>query len=304
MKAIVIHQYGGANQLKCESVPAPQPRIGEVLIQLAATSVNPIDFKLRNGAMQALAQLQFPLILGRDVAGTVKELGPGISKFKIGDRVMALANSAYAEFVAINEQDVALIPEGMDTIAAAALPLVTLTGEQLITRGIKPTAGQVVLVSGAVGGVGRASVYALKNAGARVIAGVRTSQMEAAKELGADDIISLEDDAQPHTHAPYDAVADTVGHDTAMKLLSLVKPGGTFASVLGEPANRKDFPQVNVVAIRVEEDSAELEQLAQAVQQGKLRIPVGMTLPLEKMAEAHAAAEKGGIGKILITIPQ
>lgn len=302
MKAIVLHQYGTADQLKYEEMPDPRPKLGEVLVQLAATSVNPIDFKIRSGAVQAYAQVQFPVILGRDAAGTVKELGPGASKFKVGDRVMALTNSTYAQLVAVKEHDLAYIPEGMDTVAAGALPLVTLTGYQLITRGVKPTSGQTVLVTGAVGGVGRSAVYALKQAGAKVIAGVRAKQMDEAKELGADDVISLEDDGQMHKHAPYDGVADTVGHDTAAKLLALVKPGGTFASVLGEPSNRKDFPQVNVVPVRVKEDGAELQQLAQAVQDGKLRIPVGMTLPLDKMAEAHQAAEKGGIGKVLITI--
>ena len=303
MKAIVLHQYGAADQLKYEEMPDPRPIQGEVLVQMAATSVNPIDFKIRSGATKAYIQVQFPLILGRDAAGTVKELGPGVTKFKVGDRVMALTNRTYAQLVVIKEKELAHIPEGMDTVQAAALPLVTLTGEQLITRGVKPAAGQVVLVTGAVGSVGRSAVYALKKAGARVIAGVRGSQMDEANSLGAEDVISLEDDAQIHKYAPYDDVADTVGHDTAAKLLALVKPGGTFASVLGEPQNRKDFPQVNVVPIRVaEENGAELEQLAQAVQDGKLRIPVGKTLPLEKMVEAHTLAEKGGIGKILITI--
>lgn len=303
MKAIVIQQYGGPDQLKYLDVPEPRPLTGEVLIQMAATSVNPIDYKVRGGAYQAHAQMRFPLILGRDAAGTVKELGPGVSKFKVGDRVMALTNAAYAELVTVKEHDLALIPDGMDTVEAASLPLVTLTGEQLVNRGVKPTTGQVILVTGAIGGVGRSAVYALKKAGAKVIAGVRGIQMDAAKELGADDVISLEDDAQMHKHAPYDGVADTVGHETAAKLLALVKPGGTFASVLGEPTNRKDFPQVNVVPVRVVEDGAELAQLAQAVKDGKLRIPVTMRFPLEKMEDAHRAAEKGASGKVLITIP-
>jgi len=302
MKAIVIHQYGGADQLKYETVPDPRPKIGEVLVRLAATSVNPIDFKVRSGAVQAYFQAQFPLILGRAAAGTVAELGPGVSAFKVGDRVMALTNQTYAELVAIKVHDLAHIPDGLDTMQAGAIPLVTLTGEQLITRGVKPSAGQTVLVTGAIGGVGRSAVYALKNAGAKVIAGVRESQIEEAQELGADDIISLEDEEQMKKHAPYDGVADTVGHETAAKLLGMVKPGGTFASVLGEPSNRKEHPEVNVVPIRVVEDGAELEKLAQAVKDGKLRIPVGATLPLEKMAEAHHLAEKGGIGKVLITI--
>jgi len=302
MKAIVIHQYGGADLLKLESIPDPRPRQGEVLVRLAATSVNPIDIKIRNGSVQAYFQAQFPLVLGRDAAGTVVELGPGVSTFKVGDRVMALTNQTYAEFAAIKVHDIARIPDGLDTVQAGALPLVTLTGEQLITRGVKPSAGQTILVTGAVGSVGRTAVYALKQAGAKVIAGVRTSQIDAAKELGVEDVISLEGDEQMKKHAPYDSVADAVGHETAAKLLGMVRSGGTFASTLGEPSNRKDHPDVNVVAIRVVEDGAELEQLAKAVVEGKLHIPIGATLPLEKMAEAHHLAEKGAAGKVLITI--
>jgi len=302
MKAIVIHQYGGPEELKYEDAPDPVLKHGEVLVQLAATSINPVDFKVRTGALQKYMPLQLPAILGRDAAGTVKELGPGVSGFKIGDRVMGLTMAAYAELVAIKAKDLAHIPEGLDTLEAAVLPLVTLTGEQLVTRGIKAARGQTVLVAGAIGGVGRSAVYALKHVGAKVIAGVRSKQMDEAAELGADAIISLEDDAQINKYAPFDAVADTVGHETAEKLLALVKLGGTFASVLGDPANRKDHPSVNVVSIRVAEDGPELEELAHAVVEGKLRIPIGKRLPLAQMAEAHRLAEKGGIGKILITI--
>jgi len=303
MKAIVLHQYGGTDQLKYEDAPDPQPRAGEVLVQLAATSVNPVDFKLRSGALQQYMPLQLPAILGRDAAGTVKSLGAGVTAFKPGDRVMALAMSTYAELVCIPAAHLALIPEGLDTLQAAVLPLVTLTGDQLVTRGIKPVSGQCVLVAGAIGGVGRAAVHALKRAGAKVVAGVRAKQIAEAEDLGADEVISLEDDAQMQQHAPYDAVADCVGHDTAARLLPLVRPGGTFASVLGEPADRAQFPQVNVVVYRVVEDGPELLQLARAVVAGQLHIPIGKTLPLSHMAEAHTLAEKGGIGKILITIP-
>ncbi|MDR3734972.1 MAG: NADP-dependent oxidoreductase [Acidobacteriaceae bacterium] len=302
MKAIVIHQYGGTEQLKYEDAPDPKLRPGEVLVQMAATSINPVDFKVRSGALQKYMPLELPAILGRDAAGTVKEVGPSVSGFKIGDRVMGLTMAAYAELVAIKAKDLAHVPEGLDILEAAVLPLVTLTGEQLVTHGIKPTAGQTVLVAGAIGGVGRSAVYALKQSGAKVIAGVRAKQMDEAKELGADAVISLEDDAEIKKYAPYDAVADTVGHETAEKLLTLVKPGGTFASVLGEPANRKDHPNVNVVTLRVEEDGPELEELARAVVAGKLSIPIGKRLPLEQMAEAHRLAEKGGIGKVLVTI--
>ena len=201
MKAIVMHQYGGPEQLKYEDTPAPVLKPGEVLVRMAATSINPVDFKVRTGALQKYMPLQLPAILGRDAAGTVQELAPGVSGFKIGDRVMALTMRAYAELVAIKAKDLAHIPSGLSTVDAAVLPLVTLTGEQLVTRGIKPTAGQTVLVAGAIGGVGRATVYALKQAGAdlfievgpgKVLCGLLKQIDPALKSLNVEDAASLE----------------------------------------------------------------------------------------------------------------
>jgi NADPH:quinone reductase-like Zn-dependent oxidoreductase len=300
MKAVVLHEYGGPDKLKWEDMPDPVPGDGEVLVRVAATSVNPVDYKMRSGEAKERFPVQFPGILGRDVSGTVRSVGGGVTNFAPGDRVMALASATYAELVVVKAEELARVPEKLDLVEAAALPLVTLTGEQLISRGVKVQSGQTVLVTGAVGGVGRTAVYVAKKAGAVVIAGVRKSQLKQAEELGADQVLALDDKDAMEKLGFVDAVADTVNHETAEQLLGKVKQGGVFASVLGPPANTKLHPTVRVEGVRAVPDVATLQALAEDVAAGKFKIPIDRMVPLEDAGKAQAAAEKGGIGKILL----
>ncbi|WP_348267641.1 NADP-dependent oxidoreductase [Edaphobacter sp. DSM 109919] len=300
MKAVVLHEYGGPEKLKYEDVDDPVAGDGEVLVRLSATSVNPVDYKMRSGAAKSHFPVTFPGILGRDIAGLVRALGPGVSGFEVGDKVMALGHSSYAELAVVKAQDVALVPEGLDLVEAAALPLVTLTGEQLVTRGTGIKAGQTILVSGAVGGVGRSAVWTAKKAGAKVIAGVRKSQLKEAKELGADEVIALDDPSAMEKLGFVDAVADAVGGKTAEALMGKVKQGGIFASVLGPPGNAKMHPTVQVTPIMVVPDAKMLRELAEDVAARRLTIPIDRMIPLKDAGEGQAAAEKGGIGKVLL----
>jgi len=300
MKAVVLHEYGEPGKLKYEDVADPIAGEGQVLVRVAATSVNPVDYKMRSGALQKYWPLELPAILGRDISGLVREVGAGVSGFAAGDKVMALGVAAYAELVLVKARDLTLVPDGLDLVEAAALPLVTLTGEQLITRGTGIKAGQTVLISGAVGGVGRSAVWTAKQAGATVIAGVRKRQMEEAKGIGADEVIALDDTAAMETLGFVDAVADTVGGKTAEALMSKVKPGGVFASVLGPPGNAKMNPTVRVVPVQVVPDAGMLRTLAEDVAAKRLVIPIDRMIPLQDAGEGQAAAEKGGIGKVLL----
>jgi NADPH:quinone reductase-like Zn-dependent oxidoreductase len=300
MKAVVLHEYGGPDKLKYEDVPDPVAKEDQVLVRVAATSVNPIDYKLRSGAAKDRFPLELPAILGRDIAGIVREMGPRVSQFKPGDKVMALGSNAYAELTVVAAKDLAFVPEKLDPVKAAALPLVTLTGEQLITRGTKIQAGQTVLITGAVGNVGRSAVWIAKKAGAKVIAGVKKSQMKEAAALGAGQVLALDDAAAIDKLGFIDAVADTVGGETAQKLLGKVKQGGVFASVLGPPANAGMHPTVKIEPIQSKPDAAMLRIMAEDVAAGRLVIPIDRMVPLADAAAAHAAAEKGGIGKILL----
>ena len=299
MKAIVVHQYGGPEVLKFEEYPDPVPGSGEVLVRVAAASVNPIDYKRRAGLTKDFYPLQFPGLIGVDVSGTVVKLGPGVEGFSVGDRVFAMADNTYAELCVVKASVLAKVPKGLDLIEAAALPLVTVTGNQLLSAtGIK--AGQTVLVLGAAGNVGRSAVFTAKQRGAVVIAGVLKRQIDEAKTVGADQVVATDDDNAIANLPALDAVADAVGGRTAEKLIAKVKPGGVFAAVNGAPQNAAEYPSVKVVPIFSKFDRETLQFMAEAVRDGKLVIPIGERLPLSEAAEAQAAAEKGGIGKILL----
>jgi NADPH:quinone reductase-like Zn-dependent oxidoreductase len=300
MKAVVLHEYGGPSNLKYEDVDDPVAGEGQVLVRVTASSVNPIDYKIRSGAMKEYMPMELPAILGRDISGIVREVGAGVTGFARGDRVMALGDKAYAELAVVKAEDLAHVPEKLDLAEAAALPLVTLTGEQLITRGAKIQSGQTVLVAGAAGNVGRSAVRTAKKAGAIVIAGVKKSQMKEAAELRADQVLALDDAAAMEKLGLIDAVADTVGHETAEMLLGKVKQGGVFASVLGPPGNAKMHPTVKIESVRVVPDASMLKTLAEDVVAGKLTIPIDRMVPLADAGKAQAAAEKGGIGKVLL----
>jgi NADPH:quinone reductase-like Zn-dependent oxidoreductase len=299
MKAIVVHQYGGPEVLKFEEYPDPVPGSGEVLVRVAAASVNPIDYKRRAGLTKDFYPLQFPGLIGVDVSGTVVKLGPGVEGFSVGDRVFAMADNTYAELCVVKASVLAKVPKGLDLIEAAALPLVTVTGNQLLSAtGIK--AGQTVLVLGAAGNVGRSAVFTAKQRGGVVIAGVLKRQIDEAKTVGADQVVATDDDNAIANLPALDAVADAVGGRTAEKLIAKVKPGGVFAAVNGAPQNAAEYPSVKVVSVFSKFDRETLELMAEAVRDGRLVIPIGERLPLSEAAKAQAAAEKGGIGKILL----
>jgi NADPH:quinone reductase-like Zn-dependent oxidoreductase len=299
MKAVVVHQYGGPEVLKFEEYPDPVAGPGEVLVRVAATSVNPIDYKRRAGLTKDFYPIKFPGLMGVDIAGTVVKVGPGVEGFSAGDQVFAMAADTYAELCVVKAASLAKVPKGLDLIQAAALPLVTTTGNELIVpTGIKP--GQTVLVAGAAGNVGRSAVFTAKQRGATVIAGVLKRQMDEAKTIGADQVVATDDDSAIANLAPLDVVADTVDGKTAEKLIAKVKPGGVFASVLGAPQNAAKYPSVKVLPVYAQPDAKTLQFMAEAVRDGKLVIPISRKLPLSKAAEAQAAAQEGGIGKVLL----
>jgi NADPH:quinone reductase-like Zn-dependent oxidoreductase len=299
MKAIVVHQYGGPEVLKFEQYPDPVAGPGEVLVRVAATSVNPIDYKRRAGLTRDFYPMTFPGLIGVDLAGTVVKIGSGVEGFSPGDQVFAMADNTYAELCVVKAAVLAKVPKGLDLIQAAALPLVTTTGNQLLSAtGIK--AGQTVMVIGAVGSVGRSAAFTAKERGATVIAGVLKRQIAEAKTVGADQVVATDDDTAIANLPSLDAVADTVGGKLAEKLIAKVKPGGVYASVVEAPQNAPKYPSVKVVHVFSKFDRKTLAFMAEAVRDGKLVIPISQKLPLTEAAKAQAAAEKGSSGKILL----
>jgi len=227
MKAIVVHQYGGPDVLKFEDYPDPVPGPGGVLVRVAAASVSPIDYKRRAGLTKDFYPMHFPGLIGVDMAGTVVTMGPGVEGFSVGDQVFAMADNTYAELCVINAAVLAKIPRGLDLIRAAALPLATVTGNQLgSATGIK--AGQMVMVVGAAGSVGRSAVFTAKERGAVVIAGVLKRQMDEAKTVGADQVVATDDD----THFHWAKSGEYVSQVTAIGPLGL-----EYLSVKDDPRN-------------------------------------------------------------------
>lgn len=299
MYAVLLKGYGGVDQLVYEQAPPPKYEPDEVLVRVLATSVNPIDWKLRQGAMKQFMPLEFPAILGRDVAGEVTEVGSQVKNFKPGDFVMGVVRHSYAEYVAAKATDLTSIPKGLSIEQAGGLPLVATTGAQLIEEAVAPQKGQAILVTGAAGSVGRTAVHVAKQHGARVIAGVKKSQKSAAVTLKADQVVALDDESEIDSLEQLDAIADTVNGGLIGKLIPKLKQSGVIGSVLGKPA-AAEKAGIRVVAIMSHPDAARLHTLADDAAKGALTIPVSKVFPLREIRQAHELAEKGAEGKIVL----
>jgi NADPH:quinone reductase-like Zn-dependent oxidoreductase len=302
MKAVVLHEYGGPEKLIFEhNVAEPHVSGSMVLIAAAAASVNPIDWKVRSGTRQKDFPLTFPAILGRDVSGAVRAVGSNVKHFKAGDRVLALSNATYAELVAVDDSMLTHLPEGLDLADAAAIPLIALTGDQLVRLATNVQKGQVVLVTGALGSVGRAAVHTAKKIGAQVIAGVRGKELEEARTLGVSGVLAIDDDEAVAKFPLVDAISDTVGGDVAAKLLGKIRPGGSFGYSAMLPENAAaEHPAVKFKRVFAKPDPSKVREFADDVRDGKFVLPIGRRMPLRDAAEAHLLGEKGGIGKILL----
>jgi NADPH:quinone reductase-like Zn-dependent oxidoreductase len=300
MKAAVIHAYGSPDELKFEDMPDPSPGPGEVLIRTAATSINPLDLKIRSGALKEYFPVSLPAILGWDVSGTVEKAGPGVKDFMKGDKVFAQTAHSDATMCVVKVADLARVPDEMDLVSVAALPTVTTTGAELAALALEGKKDGTVLVTGATGNVGRSAVFAAKEKGATVIAGVRKTQIEEARALGADRILALDDATAVAGLELLDAIADTVNGPTAAKLIGKLKQGGVFATVLSAPTNAAEYPSIAVRTMEVKADPQVLLHMAEAVRSGRLSIPLGQRFALKDANKAHAAAEKGAAGKILL----
>lgn len=301
MKAVVLHEYGPPSKLVYEDFPDPVPALGEILVRVHAVSINPVDWKMRSGEAKERFPVTFPGILGRDVAGIVAGIGEGVEGVNLGDRVFALSHATYAEFCVVKATDIAHIPEGLEITTAGAVPLVSVTGDQLIRRAANVQPSQTIVLTGALGSVGRCALFAALEIGAKVIAGVRKHQFDEVLKLGATAAIDLDDDQSIASLGLVDAVADTVNHDVATKLIAKVKPGGIFASVLGPPSNAALHPTVQVTAIMATPDPQTFVRYGEAIRDGKLKLPIESLMPLSEAGAAQALAEKGGIGKIILT---
>jgi NADPH:quinone reductase-like Zn-dependent oxidoreductase len=305
MKAVVLEEYGGPEKLKFEDkVAEPQISGNTVLIAATAASVNPIDWKMRSGMRKKDFPLSFPAILGRDVSGVVRAVGSEVRHFKPGDRVLALSNATYAELVAVKDSDVTHLPDGLEIADATAIPLIALTGDQLVRVATNLQKGQTVLVTGALGSVGRAAVHTAKKIGATVFAGVRGKELDDARSLNVSGVLAIDDDKAIEKFQLVDAIADTVGGEVAAKLLAKVKQGGSFGySAMVPEGSAEQYPTIKIKRVLAQPDPSKVREFADDVRDGKFILPIGRRMPLRDAAKAQVLGEKGGVGKILLMAP-
>ncbi len=299
MKAVLLTAYGDVDKLELRDVPDPAPGPNQIGVRMAGASINPIDWKLRSGALTAWMPLALPAVLGRDASGVVVAVGEGVDGFKVGQRVLGLVNGAYAELVVDATEAWAELPAELDLVDAGALPLALLTGAQLVEDAVPARHGEVMLVTGALGSVGRVAVFVAKSRGANVWAGVRATQRTEAAALGADGVVALDDDAELAALPALDSIADTVGGETIARLLGKLKPGGVIGSVVGEPTGAQERGFV-VRAMLTHPDAKRLAELAESVATGKLLVPIAKRLPLAEAGQAQAMAQRGAGGKVVL----
>jgi NADPH:quinone reductase-like Zn-dependent oxidoreductase len=306
MKAVRIHSYGNADVLKYEEAPMPVIAPGDVLVRVVATSVNPVDWKIREGYLQQMIPYQFPLTLGWDVSGVVEATGKDVTRFKAGDAVFSRPdikrNGTYAEYVAIREDELAHKPKTISHIEAASLPLAGIAAWEAIIATAGITAGQRVLIHAASGGVGSIAVQLAKSRGAYVIATTSERNIALVKSLGADEVVDYHAQKFEQVARGMDAVFDTVGGLVQETSWQVLKPGGILVSIISTPSAEKARTLgVRSAFLFIEPSAAILAQLAQLVESGQLRPVIGAEFALKDIAKAHALSQSGhAVGKIVL----
>jgi len=308
MKAVRIHTYGGPEALVYEDAPQPEPGRAELLVRVHAAGINPVDWKTREGHLKALLRYRLPLILGWDFSGVVEEVGPAVTDFKPGDEVYARPDigrdGAYADYIAVKAKEVALKPKILDHVHAAAVPLAALTAWQSLFEAARLKSGQRVLIHAAAGGVGHFAVQLAKWKGAHVIGTASGRNAEFVRSLGAEEIIDYTTTRFEDVVRDVDVVFDTVGGEVQQRSFKVVKKGGVLVSVL-EPFSRLKaaFRGVRAHFVFVQPNAKQLAELANLIDNGKLKPAVETVLPLAEARQAHALSQRGHTrGKLVLQV--
>lgn len=310
MKAVRIRAYGDASVLRYEEAPMPNIAPEDVLVRVVAASVNPVDWKFREGYLKQMLPPQFPITLGWDVSGVVDAAGKNVSRFKVGDTVFSRPdikrNGTYAEYVAIREDELARKPQTISHVEAATLPLAGIAAWEAIITTAKVEAGQRVLVHAVSGGVGSIAVQLAKSRGAYVIATTSGKNRALVESLGADEVIDYRTQKFDAMVRDVDAVFDTIGGQVQEASWSVLKPGGILVSIIGTPSEEKARALgVRSAFLFIGPSAPILMQLAELVENGKLRPVVGAEFALKDIAEAHALSQSGhAVGKIALYVGQ
>jgi NADPH:quinone reductase-like Zn-dependent oxidoreductase len=330
MKAFAIDRYKGP--LAVREMPDPVPKSGEVLVRIHAASVNPLDSKIRAGDFKLFLPYRFPLVLGHDMAGVVVAVGPGVRRFKVGDQVYArpadFRIGAFAEFIAVNEDDLALQPNNLTMEEAASIPLVALTAWQVLVERAQLTKGQKVLIHAGSGGVGTIAIQLAKHLGATVATTTSMANIELVKSLGADVVIDYKKQDFEELLRDYDVVLNSLGPDTLEKSLSVLKPGGKLISISGppDPAFAKQIGAgwlfrlaVRLLSLKIRRKAArrgvdysflfmqangeQLGEITKLLEAGAIRQVIDRTFPFDQIPEAMAYVDSGRAkGKVVIKV--
>ncbi|HEY4147747.1 MAG TPA: NADP-dependent oxidoreductase [Chitinophagaceae bacterium] len=308
MKAIVMNEYGNAGVLKYEDVAKPVPADNEVLIRVKATALNPIDSKIRNGYLQAVMPIHFPFTPGWEAAGIIEAAGKNVTSLRAGDEVYTRPNfrkaGSYAEYMTVDENEVALKPKSLSFTAAAAMPLVAGSAYTILFKTANVKAGQRIFILGAAGSVGLFAVQMAKLAGAYVIGTATGDDIAMLQSLGIDEAIDYNKAGYADGVSNIDLALDLAGGPAYENLWKTLKKGGTLLSTTMQPSPGK-AKEYGVTASQVitGPDKAALEEIAALTDKGKLTPKVGKVLPLSEAAEAHKLMDEHRVkGKIILEI--
>jgi len=308
MPAVCIYSYGGPGVLVYEDAPRPHAGDGEVLVQVHAAGINPVDWKIREGHLKEMLHHTLPLVLGWDVSGIVAALGSGVKHLKVGDEVFShpdlARDGAYADFIVIKESEVALKPKSIDHLHAAALPLAGLTAWQTLFEAGGLAAGQRVLIHAAAGGVGHLAVQLAKWKGAQVIGTASAHHHDFLRKLGVDQIVDYQTVRFEDVVQPVDVVLDTVGGDIQERSWKVVKPGGILVSVVSPPSAAIAAARgVRQAFVFTQPNAAHLAEIARLVEAEKLKAIVETILPLSDATRGQELSERGHTrGKIVLRV--
>lgn len=311
MRAIIIQGYGDPEVLREAELPVPQPGDREVLVEIHAAGINPVDWKIRSGRMSGILAYSFPLVLGLDIAGVVKNRGASAHRFKIGDEVLAkidLARSGgYAEFAAIDETRLVRKPPGLNFAEAAALPLAGITAWAALTDHARLSAGETVLIHGGAGGVGSLALQFAKALGAVVVTTASEANATFVRGLGADRVIDYrKEDFASVLGRTVDVVFDMIGGDVLTRSYEVLVPGGRLVTISSEPDAAVAAKRgVTASFFVTPEGGAHLAQIVKLVEEGRVRPVVSATWPFtaESVRQAHRQSEAGhGRGKMILQV--
>lgn len=313
MKAAVIYSYGTPDVLQVAEIERPQIKPDRLLVKVYASSINPIECKMRKGMLKILTGSKFPIILGFDVSGEVIEVGAQVSRFQPGDLVYArldqLTGGAYAEYAAVSEKVAAPKPTNMNHEQAAAVPLAGMTALQALRDEGQLKVGQKVLINGASGGVGTFAVQIAKALGAEVTGVCGSKNVDLVNSLGADRVIDYTQQDFTQDSAKYDIIFDVVGNRSFSDCKSVLQLDGVYVTTQPYPGNYLQsfltalLPGQKYKVILLKSNHADLAYLTEQIEAGKIRSVVDRTYPLSEIANAHTYSEtERTVGKVVIAI--